>query len=186
VFTDWFLVKQLADKDYKNAKEELLQLFEASFNILADLKPTLMLKDYMADNLMWLDNEEGLNKLGVLDFQDAVIGLPFYDLASLVEDARREVPEAIAESCLKRYVNANKELQAIEYKKYYAHISLQKNLRIIGVFYRKYYRDNSSNYLRYIPTMMRYVRTNLQSPYLAKYKSWFTKYNIYPNEHDYQ
>lgn len=91
LFVDWYLPNiegiMLGDED----KEDYMNIWQMLLHSKPAAKDAVVLRDYHADNLMWLANREGYQRVGLLDFQDAVIGSPVYDLVSLLEDARRDV-----------------------------------------------------------------------------------------------
>jgi aminoglycoside/choline kinase family phosphotransferase len=123
---------------------------------------------------MYLESFKGIKSLGLLDFQDAVIGSPMYDVVSVLEDARIKVPRAFALDCLK-YFAAEKKLELPDVLVDYHILGTQRNLRILGVFARKYTRDKNSNYLRYIPLVLEYLNYDLSHPIMSKLKNWFDK-----------
>lgn len=116
----------------------------------------LMLRDVHAENLIWLPEREGPARTGLLDFQDARLASPLYDFVSLIEDARRDVPRPLADALYQRaaehfgmsYANTQTEVAAL---------SLQRNLRILGVFARLCLRDGRQDYLRFVPRVWGHV-----------------------------
>jgi hypothetical protein len=120
--------------------------------------------------------EEG--QVGLLDFQDAVMGSPAYDLVSLLEDARRDVSDEIVQRSLNRYLAALPTVKREELLHSYAILGMQRNLRIIGVFSRLNLYYNRPKYLQYLPRIWGYVRNGLENPALADIKKWFKKYNV--------
>lgn len=124
----------------------------------------VVMRDYHADNLMWLPKNEGVQKVGLLDFQDAVIGNVAYDYVSLLEDARRDVsPETVAQ------ILAGK---SGEFLQDYAILGAQRNLKIIGIFHRLNKRDGKPRYLDLLPRVWAHFRNDLQHPALAPLKKW--------------
>ena len=130
----------------------------------------LVQRDYHAENLLWLPERRGVAQVGLLDFQDAMSGHPAYDLVSVLQDARRDVPEAIETEMLDRYITAE-GVDAVEFRTAYALLGLQRNLRIVGVFARLWLRDGKQGYLSLIPRVWAHVETNLarlESPALTQ------------------
>lgn len=177
-FVQWYLRYKLSSSVYKKAVIELFTILSKLYNHLSSLRPVVVLKDYMADNLMFIKDRKGIQKVGLLDFQDAVIGSPAYDIASLLEDARREVSDYIANMSIKRFVSQIESISHQEFNNAYAVNSIQKNLRIIGVFHRLHLRDKKPKYLNFLPRMWKYVNRNLEYPQLSELKNWFRKYGI--------
>ena len=117
-------------------------------------------RDYHAENLIWLPEREGPARVGLLDFQDAMIGHPAYDLVSILQDARRDVRTALAEDMRARYVAATRTA-AEPFERAYHLLGLQRNLRILGVFTRLCLREWKPGYLPLIPRVWAHVEYNL-------------------------
>lgn len=175
VFLEWY-VKNIADeKIYKNCAKELIRIFEGLYPKLNKFPQTVVLKDYMADNLIWLPERAGLDRVGILDFQDARIGSPLYDLGSLLQDARRDVSEELQKHCINRFVGAEPDSDFMDA---YELLALQKNLRIIGVFNRLNLKYKKPKYLGYIPRIWKYIERNLECGVNKEVKDWFKFYAI--------
>ncbi len=137
--------------------------------------PVLVLRDYHADNLLWLPERRGLARVGLLDFQDALAGSPAYDLVSLLEDARRDVPEALAEAMIRRYLAAT-GFEPEAFRTAYAVLGAQRNSRIIGIFTRLCARDGKAAYLDLIPHVWGLLQRDLEHPALSALKAWFASH----------
>jgi len=131
----------------------------------------LVLRDFHAENLIWLPGRKGPARLGLLDFQDAVAGHRAYDLVSLLEDARRDVPPKLAEAMLRRYI-AGSGLDEAAFRRAYAVLGAQRNLRIVGIFTRLWKRDGKPHYQAFMPRMWRLVEHDLAHPALAGLRDW--------------
>ncbi len=138
---------------------------------IATTHDALVLRDYHAENIML----PGDGRLGLLDFQDALAGHPAYDLVSLLQDARRDVPEAIETAMLARY-RANRPLDPAAY----ALLGAQRNAKILGIFVRLWKRDGKPAYRRLQPRVWRYLERDLAHPALAAVASWFDR-NVPPS-----
>jgi len=141
--------------------------------------PVTVLRDYHAENVMLVRDRRGVGHFGLLDFQDALAGHPAYDLASVLEDARRDVPPAIERAMIDRYVAATGHGEAFE-RAYWA-LAAQRNTRILGVFTRLWKRDNKPGYRRFQPRMWGLLERDLDNPQLGPVRDWFDA-NI-PPEH---
>jgi len=126
----------------------------------------LILRDYHAENLIWLPGRTGHARVGLLDFQDAMTGGRAYDLVSLLQDARRDVPPALEEAMLARYIAACGRDEAA-FRAAYACLGAQRNLRILGVFARLCLRDGKRRYLSLIPRVWAHLARDLDHPVLA-------------------
>lgn len=129
----------------------------------------LVQRDYHAENLLWLPDREGLARVGLLDFQDALAGHRSYDLVSLLEDARRDVPAALQTAMLARYIAAT-GVDAEDFHRAYALLGAQRNLRILGVFARLSLHYGKPHYADLIPRVWGHLQHDLAHPDLAGLK----------------
>jgi aminoglycoside/choline kinase family phosphotransferase len=136
-------------------------------------KPGLVLRDFHVDNLIRLAGRPGVNACGLLDFQDALIGPRAYDVASLIEDARRDVAPKLAKACMARYLAAFPELPRAEFETATTVLAAQRNAKIVGIFVRLARRDGKPQYLKHIPRVWRLLEGNLAHPALAELRDWF-------------
>ena len=132
---------------------------------------TLMLRDFHVDNLIRLDARSGVAACGLLDFQDAAGGPPAYDLASLIEDARRDVDESVRAAVLARYRAAFPG--AAELERDIAVLGAQRHIRVLGTFMRLARRDGKPGYMRHLPRLRRMLERNLAHPALEPLAAWF-------------
>jgi aminoglycoside/choline kinase family phosphotransferase len=135
------------------------------------LGPVTVLRDYHAENVMLIDDREGIAQVGLLDFQDARAGHPAYDLASVLEDARRDVPPGIERAMINRYVSATGHEPQFE-RAYWA-LAAQRNTRILGVFTRLWKRDGKPQYTAFQPRMWGLLERDLACAELAPVRAWF-------------
>lgn len=159
-FFDWYAPSMTADE-----QERFQTLFTPLVQEVADVPPVVILRDYHAENLLWLPDREGVAQVGLLDFQDALLGHPAYDLVSLLQDARRDVDTEV-ETAMVDYFLAQTSHEASDFRRAYAVLGLQRNLRILGLFVRLCQRDGKPAYLSMIPRVWRYVMRNLSHPAL--------------------
>lgn len=129
------------------------------------------LRDYHAENVMLIDGANGLARFGLLDFQDARIGHPAYDLVSMLEDARRDVSPEVEQACLAHYVAATG--RDADFVGDYWALGAQRNTRILGLFCRLAVRDAKPGYKKYQPRMWGLVERDLAHPRLAPVRAWF-------------
>ncbi|UEM22676.1 phosphotransferase [Skermanella mucosa] len=136
---------------------------------------SLMHRDYHVDNLMRLDGRPGAYACGLLDFQNAGLGPTSYDLVSLLEDARRDVPAALAAAMLDHYLDAFPDLDRAAFRRSYAVLGAVRHTRIVAVFARLHLRDGRSDYLRHLPRVWRLLEAKLRHPALAPVRDWFDR-----------
>jgi aminoglycoside/choline kinase family phosphotransferase len=134
-----------------------------------------VLRDYHAENLIWLPERAGHARVGMLDFQDMLIGHPAYDLVSLLEDARRDVSPDLRAAMLARYLaRSGAEPEVFGYA---AHaLSAQRNLKIIGLFTRLCRRDGKPLYLGYLPRVWAHLTRDLAHPMLSPLRAFVTRH----------
>jgi aminoglycoside/choline kinase family phosphotransferase len=133
-------------------------------------------RDYHAENLLWLAERSGLARVGLLDFQDAVRAHPAWDLASLLQDARRDVAEDLEQAMIARYLAARPHLDPDRFRTEYAALAALNASRILGIFARLVVRDRKPRYAGFIPRMRAMLARNLRDPGLAGLKAWFERY----------
>lgn len=145
--------------------------FQAAFQSLLEAHvpdtPVMILRDYHAENLLWLPDRNGPAKAGQLDFQDAMLGHPAYDLVSLLEDARRDVPYEIMQGMISRYCGAT-ETNTGHFLLAYHLLGAQRNLRILGVFARLSMLGGKPHYVDLIPRVWAHLMNDLKHPVLAE------------------
>ena len=137
------------------------------------LGPVTVLRDYHAENIMLVEGRAGVRHFGLLDFQDAVVGHPAYDLASVLEDARRDVSPEIERAMLELYMDRTG--QDARFETAYWVLAAQRNTRILGVFTRLWKRDGKSHYTGFQPRMWGLLERNLAQPALAPVRDWFDR-----------
>ena len=147
--------------------------WEAVLTPLLDQPPVTVLRDYHAENVMLRGGRDGLDALGLLDFQDALAGHPAYDLVSMLQDARRDVPEAIEAEMIERYADAAALADRPGFEAAYAALGAQRNSKILGIFTRLWKRDGKPRYLSFQPRVWGYLERDLAHPALAPVARWF-------------
>ena len=161
---DWYLVH--ADAPDPTARAVFVAAFEPLLTAGTMAHPVLIQRDYHAENLLWLPDRVADARVGMLDFQDAMTGHPAYDLVSLLQDARRDVPPALERTMIKRYL-AGSGLVRDDFETAYHLLGAQRNLRIVGVFARLCIRDGKAHYLDLIPRVWGLLQRDLDHPALA-------------------
>jgi aminoglycoside/choline kinase family phosphotransferase len=135
----------------------------------------MALFDYHVDNLLLLPGRAGLAACGLLDFQGAVRAPACFDLMSLVEDARRDVPAALRTALVERYLAAFPALDREAFDLAWAVMAAQRHARIIGTFARLCVRDAKPHYLEHLPRVWRLLEATLAHPRLGPLRSWFDR-----------
>lgn len=172
LFTDWYGPATGLDLDpssFLAAWREVLEPIDAD-----GLPRVTMLRDFHAENVMLLPDRSGVTAFGLLDFQDACVGHPAYDLVSILEDARRDVTPAIERAMIDAYVAAT--VRDARFEAAYWALAAQRNTRILGVFCRLWKRDDKPHYRSFQPRMWGLLERDLAQPHLAPVRAWFDAY----------
>src|SRR6266478_880451 len=157
-------------------RDEYLALWRELLPDTGVSPPTLVLRDYHVDNLMLLPDRPGVQGCGLLDFQDAVIGPPSYDLVSLLEDARRDISASLRRAMTERYLAAFPELDRSDFLRAAAILAAQRNCKILGIFTRLWKRDGKPQYLAHIPRVWRLLEEDLGHATLAPIAQWLERH----------
>jgi tRNA threonylcarbamoyl adenosine modification protein YjeE len=173
---DWYLPKFNATIS-NAARENFLTHWHNALTPALEAPQTWVLRDYHSPNMLWLPQREGIARVGLLDFQDAVMGPAAYDVASLLQDARVDVPEAMEIALLTRYSRARRAadpaFDAAHFAQAYATMAAQRASKILGIFARLEKRDHKPQYLRHMPRVWAYLRRALAHPALETMQSWY-------------
>jgi tRNA threonylcarbamoyl adenosine modification protein YjeE len=155
-------------------------LWHDALQPVLESRPTWVLRDFHSPNLIWLPDRKGVAQVGLLDFQDAVMGPAAYDLASLLQDARVDVPELLEVELLGNYVKqraaADPDFEPANFIRIYATVAAQRASKILGIFARLNRRDGKPQYLRHIPRVWGYLQRSLAHPSLVGLRDWYTEH----------
>jgi aminoglycoside/choline kinase family phosphotransferase len=165
LFTEWYCPAMRLDVDAEGYRAAFAQVLEP---LMARQDPGVtVLRDYHAENIMLLDG----GHQGLIDFQDALVGHPAYDLVSLLQDARRDVSPELERQMLDRYLAQTDAGEHFEAD--YARLGAQRNAKIVGIFSRLWKRDDKPRYLAFIPRVWEAMERDLKHPSLAPVADWF-------------
>jgi N-acetylmuramate 1-kinase len=149
-------------------------------HILRDIvgaRPTWTLRDYHSPNLFWLPQRDGLARVGIIDFQDCVLGHPAYDVVSLLQDARADVPDEMELKLLGHYAQlrraADPSFDMAGFARAYAVLGAQRATKILGIFTRLDKRDHKPQYLAHLPRIEKYLAKDLAHPLLSALRGWY-------------
>ncbi|MDQ0396024.1 tRNA (adenosine(37)-N6)-threonylcarbamoyltransferase complex ATPase subunit type 1 TsaE [Labrys monachus] len=174
---DWYLPMIGAPQLSQRNRDHFIALWRAALAPALREPKTWLLRDVHSPNLLWLDQREGIRRVGLLDFQDAMIGPPAYDVAALCLDARVTVPQTLELQLLTRYVKARRSVDPsfdpAAFAQTYAAMGAQRNTKILGLFARLDRRDGKPAYLQHLPRIRAYLDRMLAHPSLADLRTWF-------------
>lgn len=143
---------------------------------VADGPVSFVHRDFFVENLFWLPRRHGIARVGVIDFQSAATGHPAYDLVSLLQDARRDIPCDLADHAVERYLTARHELDAGGFRAAYAACAAQRHLRVACQWVRLARRDNRPRYLMYGPRTWRLLQQAMREPSVAPLADAFDRW----------
>lgn len=173
---DWYLPSRGITIDGV-LREEFHLLWRSALTPLFAERKTWVLRDYHSPNLIWLERREGLKKVGLIDFQDAVLGPCAYDVVSLAQDARVDVPEALELHLIGHYVKLRREQDAVfdarSFARSYALLGAQRASKILGIFTRLDRRDGKPHYLKHLPRVKRHLARSLGHQELKSLRAWY-------------
>ena len=176
---DWLWPALHSQETPEALREEFSALWRPLLEQAAHADLGWVLRDYHSPNLMWLPEQTGVKQVGLLDFQDALKGPLAYDLVSLLQDARLDVPEALEREQLDRYCAArstqSEAFSSDYFRTLYATLGAQRNSKILGIFARLAKRDGKSGYLAHIPRVARYLERDLAHPSLNELRRFYER-----------
>jgi len=176
---DWYLPHVGASVS-DAAREAFFTAWRAVLAPVIAAPATWVLRDFHSPNIIWLPERTGIARVGLLDFQDALLGSPAYDLASLLQDARVDVPEELELSLLRQYVQArggaDPDFNSAVFATHYATLAAQRATKILGIFARLNHRDGKPQYLRHIPRIWGYLSRSLPHPALRMINAWYSEH----------
>ena len=173
---DWYLPDRGAEVSPQQ-RDEFVAMWRTLLEKPAAAPPTWVMRDFHSPNIIWLGDRAGILRVGIIDFQDAVLGPAAYDLVSLLQDARIDVAEPIELALLTRYIKARRAADSLfdpaGFAELYAIMSAQRNTRLLGTFARLNRRDGKPHYLRHQPRIWTYLNRSLAHPALAECRAWY-------------
>lgn len=176
---DWywpFLTGRDAPQD---ARESFSAVWSEFLPFTQPDNPVWALRDFHSPNLLWMPERSGLRRVGLIDTQDCLLGHPAYDLASMLRDARVDVPFDVAEDLLEFYCAAREDdhtFDKAEFKRAFALFSVQRATKILGIFARLSRRDGKHGYIRHMPRVSRYLERDLAHPDLTQLRAWYDRH----------
>ena len=158
-------------------KDEFKTVWREALPVAHRVPASLLLRDYHVANLMLLPDRKGIQQAGLLDFQDAYQGPITYDLVSLVEDARRDVPDQLREKMLEHYLARSPALDRPAFETSLAVLAALRHTRVLAIFERLSRHEGKHDYKKlHFPRVERRLRRALAHPMLAGVKGWMERY----------
>jgi tRNA threonylcarbamoyl adenosine modification protein YjeE len=178
LFADWYVPRVSGKPLPTDARAEFVELWQELTGELARVEENWVLLDYHSPNLLWLADRTGLRRVGILDFQDLLVGPSAYDVASLCQDARVTIPPDLEQALCSRYIagrSAGGRFDRESFEIAYAILTAQRTTKIMGVFTRLA-TEGKAFYLQHIPRLREYLQRSLAHPALNRYALWHEKH----------
>ncbi|WAJ29009.1 tRNA (adenosine(37)-N6)-threonylcarbamoyltransferase complex ATPase subunit type 1 TsaE [Antarcticirhabdus aurantiaca] len=179
---DWFLPRMRGRPASAEERARFAAVWDALFEIVGRAEASLVLRDVHSPNLIWRAHETGHRRLGLIDFQDAMIGPAAYDVASLAQDARVDVSPDLEARLVLAYrrarASADTRFDAARFEEAYAIMAAQRATKILGLFVRLDERDGKPHYLRHLPRIRDYMRRSLNHPSLAALRQLYADWSV--------
>jgi len=168
LFFDWYL-KNLKKNEINILKKGFKSLFKSYFSCI-DIPQVLVHRDFHIDNLFYLSKSNSI-KCGLIDYQDAVIGPCTYDLVSLTQDARIDVPKQLEYDLINYFLKGHLKIKREDFMLSYNLLAIQRHMKVLGIFCRLSLRDNKDQYLRHLPRVKKMLHENLKKKKFEKFNS---------------
>lgn len=176
---DWYVPSQSGVDISDDAREAFEAIWQNLIQRLAGHEHGLVLRDFHSPNILWRETETGTDRIGVIDFQDALLGPSSYDVASLAQDARVDVSPDLENELVNHYILQRRknqpEFDEKAFRESYAIMAALRATKILGIFIRLDRRDGKPAYLQHLPRMQDYLARSLKHPVLSEYRDWIER-----------
>lgn len=183
---DWhFPWKSNGQAASEQERREYVAIWDHLIDELKDCERTLLLRDFHSPNIIWRPEETVYRRIGLIDFQDAMIGPSSYDLVSVVQDARVTVERALADDLMQRYLTLRQRHAGFDqetFLKSWHIMSAQRACKLNGLWVRLMQRDGKPAYMRHMPRTLWHLSVAFEHPVLAPLRKWCAKAGIDPSE----
>ncbi|MBP1851825.1 tRNA (adenosine(37)-N6)-threonylcarbamoyltransferase complex ATPase subunit type 1 TsaE [Rhizobium halophytocola] len=162
-------------------QQDYADIWNALYDELQGAEQGLLLRDFHSPNIIWRPQEAGIRRIGLIDFQDALIGPLAYDVVSIVQDARVTIPSPLADRLMQRYLALRAEqgdFDCENFLKAWHIMAAQRACKLNGLWVRLLRRDGKPNYMKHMPRTLWYLSTALSHPALAPLRDWCAKAGI--------
>jgi tRNA threonylcarbamoyl adenosine modification protein YjeE len=175
VLLDWHVAWRRGEPPSETERRTYLDIWDHLIDELQGVETQLVLRDYHSPNLLWLAERRGFERIGIIDFQDAIIGPSSYDVVSITQDARVTVPRALKDRLVDIYMDkraAEGDFDRESFLKSYAIMSAQRACRLNGLWVRLKQRDNMPGYMRHMPRTLWHLAMAFEHPVIAPLRDW--------------
>ncbi len=186
LLSDWYVPRMRGAPLDSAQKADYVAAWDNVFSQLSNSEQSLLLRDVHSPNILWRGEKRGIARVGLIDFQDAMIGPSAYDVASLVLDARVTINREAQDDLVAAYIEERRlydpAFDGEAFQKAFAIMAAQRNAKILGIFVRLDERDGKPAYLKHLPRIQAYLNRVLVHPALAPVKEWCEKAGVLVSE----
>ncbi|MGO4623370.1 tRNA (adenosine(37)-N6)-threonylcarbamoyltransferase complex ATPase subunit type 1 TsaE [Ensifer sp. 2YAB10] len=185
LLTDWYLPWKRGAPASDDEKREYAEIWDSLIDLLQTSETNLLLRDFHSPNIIWRGERQGLDRIGLIDFQDAMIGPIAYDVASLVQDARVSIAPSLANRMMETYLTerrASGSFDEATFLRDWHLMSAQRNCKLVGIWVRLMQRDGKPGYMKHMPRTFAYLQAALSHESLKPLHDWCMKTGILVSE----
>ena len=185
LLTDWYLPWKRGAPASEDERRAYVAIWDGLIESLANGERNLLLRDFHSPNILWQPHASGTDRVGIIDFQDAMIGPSAYDVASLAQDARVDMPAALTDDVLAHYLSLRENDPGFDRDRFLRdwHVmAAQRNCKLVGIWVRLMQRDGKPAYMRHMPRTLSNLERALSHPALAPLRDWCGKAGILATE----
>ncbi|MGV1753642.1 tRNA (adenosine(37)-N6)-threonylcarbamoyltransferase complex ATPase subunit type 1 TsaE [Agrobacterium sp. CG674] len=172
---DWFLPHVRGKETDESDRQSFFDVWDQLIQKLDDAEKGLLLRDFHSPNIIWQAEKSGIQRVGIIDFQDAMIGPTAYDLASIIQDARVTIPPDLQARLMAHYLDLRRidaGFDEASFLKAFAIMAAQRNCKLVGIWVRLMKRDGKPHYMNHMPRTFSYLRSAISHPDLASLRDW--------------
>lgn len=185
LLVDWYLPWKRGAPASDRERSDYFGIWDRLIDVLGSAEKNLILRDFHSPNILWRQDRTGLDRVGVIDFQDAMIGPTAYDLAALVQDARVTIDRSLAHKLMDAYVSERRAHGAFDeaaFRRDWHLMAAQRNCKLAGIWVRLKERDGKPGYMQHMPRTFAYLEDALSHKVLTPLREWCIKAGILASE----
>ncbi|MBB4954734.1 tRNA threonylcarbamoyl adenosine modification protein YjeE [Agrobacterium vitis] len=178
---DWHIPWALKREATAQERSDYLAIWDGLIDELASAEKSLVMRDFHSPNIIWRADKSGFDRVGLIDFQDAMIGPSAYDLASIAQDARVTIARPLMDSLIVSYLSARHASGGFDeatFRRDFAIMAAQRNCKLAGLWFRLLKRDGKPGYMQHMPRTLTYLSIAFEHEALAPLKDWCAKLGL--------
>lgn len=178
---DWYLPWKRGERASDSERRSYFEVWDQLIDLLAVSEKKLLLRDYHSPNIIWRGEKTGFERIGIIDFQDAMIGPTAYDVAAITQDARVTIEPGLCRDMLDLYCRERRTLGVFDealFRRDWHLMSAQRNCKLAGIWVRLMQRDGKPFYMKHMPRTFAYLQEALRHEALAPLSDWCAKAGI--------